>query len=548
MFEKFVDSTTHSQPGATPNGCGVFEEFAAGLTALDPAAMHRVERRDAAVGAKLARAALDAFEARLVSASSRLDGGRSAAIELMRASGGCSGREAHRRFRRAAALVRMPAVAGALDEGSITSEHADALARAAEATSAETVEADEGLLERVKSLPADLAAREVTDWVHRHQSDEDREARFRRQRAMRSHHMWTDSDGTVNSRGRFDSVTGAQIKAVIDDLSNRLYQADGGREGRSEQVRTWDQRNADALAMAVGVEPGPGPATATPNGAVGNERGRATGAATPATGTANRNGSSRDAGAGRGAAEGPATRTGSRNGPSATTPATGEASRGGPGLSLRNRIMVMAHTDAITGADPAARCEIPGAGPIPRSELERLACEAEIFGVLFSGDGQPLWHGRQLRTVSPQQWRALLARDRGCVLCGAGPGYCHAHHIVAWTAPARGPTDIDNLVMVCNRHHRLIHQHGLILARGPDGGWVASAPDNRQTVSGGGRKPADRGPANRGRKPGDREASRDPRPGGQEPADHGRKPGARGADRGRRVSEARSPVTIRAGP
>ena len=467
MFEKFVDSTTHSQSGATPNGCGVFEEFAAGLMALDPAAMHRAERRDAARGAKRARAALDAFEARLVSTSSRLDGGGSAAIELMRASGGCSGREAHRRFRRAAALVRMPTVAGALAEGAITSEHADALARAAEDISAETVEADEGLLERVKSLPADLAAREVTDWVHRHQSAEDREARFRRQRERRSHRMWTDSDGTVNSRGRFDSVTGAQIKAIIDDISNRLYQADGGREGRPEQVRTWEQRNGDALAMAVGVEPGPGPAAiANPNGATGN----------------------------------------------------------GPDLSLRNRIMVMAHTDAITGADLAARCEIPGAGPIPRSELERLACEAEIFGVLFSGDGQPLWHGRRLRTVSPQQWRALLARDRGCVLCGAGPGYCHAHHIVAWTAPARGPTDIDNLVLVCNRHHRLIHQHGLILARGPDGGWVAGTPDNRQTASRG-RKPADRSPASRGRKPGGREAGR-----------------------GRRVPEAKSPVTIRAGP
>ena len=515
MFEKFVDSMTHSQPGAMPSGCGVFEEFAAGLMALDPAAMHRAERRDAAVGVKQARAALDAFEARLVSASSRLDGGRSAAIELMRASGGCSGREAHRRFRRAAALVRMPAVAGALAEGAITSEHADALARAAEAISAEIVEADEGLLERVKSLPADLAAREVTDWVHRHQSTEDREARFRRQRAMRSHRMWTDSDGTVNSRGRFDSVTGAQIKAVIDDLSNRLYQADGGREGRSEQVRTWDQRNADALAIAVGVEPGPGPAAANPNGAAGNGSSRATGAdrgvaGGTVTGTGSRNGSSRASGAGRGMPEGSATRTSSRN---------------GQGLSLRNRIMVMAHTDAITGADPAARCEIPGAGPIPRSELERLACEAEIFGVLFSGDGQPLWHGRRLRTVSPQQWRALLARDRGCVLCGTGPGYCHAHHIVAWTALARGPTDIDNLVLVCNRHHRLIHQHGLTLARGPDGGWVASAPDNCQAA-------------------GDRGLRR----GGREPADHGRKTGARGADRGRRVPEAKSLVTIRAGP
>ena len=535
MFEKFVDSTTHSQPGATPNGCGVFEEFAAELMALDPAAMHRAERRDAAMGAKRARAALDAFEARLVSASNRLDGGGSAAIELMRASGGCSGREAHRRFRRAAALVRMPTVAGALAEGAITSEHADALARAAEDISAEAVEADEGLLERVKSLPADLAAREVTDWVHRHQSGEDREARFRRQRERRSHRMWTDSDGTVNSRGRFDSVTGAQIKAIIDDISNRLYQADGGREGRPEQVRTWEQRNADALAMAVGVEPGPGPAAiANPNGAAGNGPDRAGATSPDCVSPGTSRDSTADSGPPRAGATTPATRTASRNEPGlgdqvggggeGVPPATRTAGQNGPDLSLRNRIMVMAHTDAITGADLAARCEIPGAGPIPRSELERLACEAEIFGVLFSGDGQPLWHGRRLRTVSPQQWRALLVRDRGCVLCGAGPGYCHAHHIVAWTAPARGPTDIDNLVLVCNRHHRLIHQHGLVLARGPDGGWVADTPDNRQTASGG-RKPADRSPASRGRKPGGREAGR-----------------------GRRIPEARSPVTIRAGP
>ena len=538
----------------------MFDRFVTELSALDPSAMGRDELRDAAVGARRARAALDAFEARLLSAASRLGDGGPGCVELMRASGGCSGREARRRFRRAAALGRMPTVAGALAEGAITSEHADALVRAAEAISAEAVEADEGLLGRAKSLPADLAAREVTDWIHRRQSAEDREARFHRQRKMRSHRMWTDPDGTVNSRGRFDSVTGAQIKAVIDDISNRLYQADGGREGKSDQVRTWDQRNADALAMAVGVEVGPGvghgagwrPATepvsedpafgaGAPGRGVarGQVRRRNRGDGAPVTGPAGRDERQH-------LATGPADQnerqrlaTGSASRDErqhlATRPAgrderqhlaTRPADRDERSPSLRNQIMVVAHTEAITGTDPDARCEIPGTGPIPRSELERLACEAEIFGVLFSGDGRPLWHGRRLRTVSPQQWRALLARDRGCVLCGAGPSYCHAHHIVAWTAPARGPTDIDNLVMVCNLHHRHIHQHNLTLARGPDGGWVARAPDNRQAASG-----------DRGLKPADRK-----------PADHGRKPGDREASRGRRVAEARSPVTIRAGP
>ena len=153
-----------------------------------------------------------------------------------------------------------------------------------------------------------------------------------------------------------------------------------------------------------------------------------------------------------------------------------------PPPSLRNQILVIAHTDAITGADPDARCEIPGTGPIPRSELERLACEAELFGALFDGNGLPLWHGRRTRTVTPQQWRILIARDRGCVLCAASPSHCHAHHIVPWTAPAEGPTDIDNLVLVCNRHHHHIHQHNLTLTRAPDGQWSTHTPNLPRTV------------------------------------------------------------------
>lgn len=37
----------------------------------------------------------------------------------------------------------------------------------------------------------------------------------------------------------------------------------------------------------------------------------------------------------------------------------------------------------------------------------------------------------------------------------------HAHHVVYWSAG--GATDLDNLVLVCSRHHTLIHQHGFQL-------------------------------------------------------------------------------------
>ena len=416
-----------------------FKTFTKALNASDVGALGRDGLDEAAGWVKRARSALDAYEARLLAAANRACDGGAAGAELMRTAAGCSQREARRRARRAEALADMPAVAGALAEGSITAEHADSLVKAAEATSTEAVDTDPVLLAKAKTLPADLAAREAADWAHRRQREQDREEKFRRQRELRSHRMWTDSDGMFNTRGRFDPVTGAHIRAVIDDAANRLYRADGGRDG-GDKIRTWDQRNADALAATLGIIPTPAPGI----GSTGN------------TGTLSIDSN----------------------------------------LSLRNQILVIAHTDAITGTDPQAPCEIPGTGPIPRSELERLACEAELFGILFNGNGLPLWHGQRTRTVSPQQWRTLVARDRGCVLCGTSPSHCHAHHIIPWSPPAAGPTDIDNLVLVCNRHHHHIHQHNLTLARHPDDGWTTHTPD-RQHSTRPTRSPAGRAPANR---------------------------------------------------
>ncbi len=210
----------------------MFDRFVTELNALDLSGTGLTGLRDATAGAKRARAALDAFEARLLTAAADRTFDPAAGIELLRCAGGCSQREARRRLRRAEALDQTPAVAGALAEGDITAEHADALAQAARATSAEAVDGDAALLDQAKELPADLAAREAADWAHRHQTAADREAKFRRQRAMRSHRAWCDGEGMVNFRTRLDPVTGAQARAVIDDIANRLYQLDGGRNAK----------------------------------------------------------------------------------------------------------------------------------------------------------------------------------------------------------------------------------------------------------------------------------------------------------------------------
>ena len=147
-------------------------------------------------------------------------------------------------------------------------------------------------------------------------------------------------------------------------------------------------------------------------------------------------------------------------------------------LPSRHQVVVVASTDVVSGKDPQGRCEIPGLGPIPVTELERLACDAELFGLLFSGDGEPLWHGRGERSATDAQRRALVARDGGCVLCAAEPAWCEAHHIVPWAPPGEGPTDIDNLALLCNACHHRLHDNKRILTRDAAGSW-GTAPDPR---------------------------------------------------------------------
>jgi hypothetical protein len=63
------------------------------------------------------------------------------------------------------------------------------------------------------------------------------------------------------------------------------------------------------------------------------------------------------------------------------------------------------------------------------------------------------------------QWTALLARDRGCRLCGA-TRHLHAHHIVPHARG--GPTSLDNLVLLCGTDHRRLHRHGWRITGHPE--------------------------------------------------------------------------------
>ncbi|MBM4599303.1 DUF222 domain-containing protein [Rhodococcus hoagii] len=99
---------------------------------------------------------------------------------------------------------------------------------------------------------------------------------------------------------------------------------------------------------------------------------------------------------------------------------------------------------------------MPHAGPLSIATARRLACDCHLTPIVMD-DGVPLNLGRTSRTVSKKQRRALIARDHGCAFpgCGTPPAHCEGHHVKHWADG--GPTDLDNLVLLCRYHHQLLH-------------------------------------------------------------------------------------------
>jgi hypothetical protein len=87
-----------------------------------------------------------------------------------------------------------------------------------------------------------------------------------------------------------------------------------------------------------------------------------------------------------------------------------------------------------------------------------LACDASVVRMTHGANGDVLDVGRKTRTVPPAIRRALDHRDKGCRFPGCGLRYADAHHVVHWSDG--GDTKLDNLVLLCRRHHRLVHEEG----------------------------------------------------------------------------------------
>ena len=107
-----------------------------------------------------------------------------------------------------------------------------------------------------------------------------------------------------------------------------------------------------------------------------------------------------------------------------------------------------------------------GALITPRT-VRRLACDAQILAAVLGARSEVIDIARLTRVVPAATRRALVLRDQHCRRpgCHRPPSQCHAHHLRHWADG--GPTDRDNLVLLCDYHHREIHNDGWTLTPKP---------------------------------------------------------------------------------
>lgn len=142
----------------------------------------------------------------------------------------------------------------------------------------------------------------------------------------------------------------------------------------------------------------------------------------------------------------------------------------------RPHVQISGTVEALAQVAGAPAAELELGMPISAEALRRQTCDCSLTRVLLSSDSLVIDVGRAKRTIAPAQRAALLKRDAGCRFPGCErPGrYCEGHHLRHWARG--GGTVLDNLVLLCRRHHFLVHEGGWELQGDVGAGFVAIPP------------------------------------------------------------------------
>jgi hypothetical protein len=393
---------------------------------------------------------------------------------------GCKPNSARERVRAAHALERLPRTSAAMRAGTLSFSKVRALTRVA------TPENEEALLEFAHAGSATNLERVVRAW----KALDDREELGLEQmrHRHRSFSVFVGDDGSYVVKGRLEPEVGAVLMRAIEAAGDALFRRDratragwrggegegggegGGRGGGEGGVDHRVQRQC----AARGLDPDISPAQRRAD-AVGLlcERALAAGFdgltsgsraeryqvmlhVEPATlRAASESGRSELDGV-RVCAETSRRMTcdasvvdiiGRSDGTGGRTTDPGRQAAGSRGRNGRAR---GDHVTAVTSE-----------GPIPHSALP-----SKILGV-----------GRRTRTIPPALRRALQTRDRGCRFPGCDCRITDAHHVRHWADGGR--TDLRNLVLLCRRHHRAVHEGGMRVCLDAEGKVAFFTPAGR---------------------------------------------------------------------
>jgi hypothetical protein len=151
-----------------------------------------------------------------------------------------------------------------------------------------------------------------------------------------------------------------------------------------------------------------------------------------------------------------------------------ELDKGKPGG--RPHLQVTTSLETLLGLSGAPAAEIEFSLPISAKAVERLACDCSVTRILLGSDSTVIDVGRARRVISGPQRKALRVRDQGCVWpgCDRPASWTSGHHLVHWIS--NGPTDLPNLVLLCYRHHWMVHEGEWQIVRSDEGRMLTIPP------------------------------------------------------------------------
>ena len=140
---------------------------------------------------------------------------------------------------------------------------------------------------------------------------------------------------------------------------------------------------------------------------------------------------------------------------------------------VKPHVLLITNPDALHDRPDAEPSRLDGVGVVSAHTARQICCDADVT-VVVKRNHEVLDAWRLRRDPSPRQRWAVIARDVRCIGCGARASRCQVHHIDWWRNG--GPTNIDNLCLLCAGCHTNVHHFGWTVQRQPDGSYRAIPP------------------------------------------------------------------------